>query len=165
VGSLSKTVSAALRFGYVACPVGLGEAGRLTAQHGFFALSRPVEELCLSLFRSGLAAEIRAKVQTEFERRLTMMVNRLGFCDLHWQPGLPFAWLNLPRGWRASAFAREAESQGILVRPADEYAMVTGRAPNAVRLSVGGLESRERFEAALVTLAELLARPPSDLAV
>lgn len=163
VGSLSKTVSAALRFGYVACPVGLGEAGRLTAQHGFFALSRPVEELCLSLFQSGLAAEIRAKVQAEFADRLAMMVNRLGFCDLHWQPGLPFAWLNLPLGWRASAFTREAETRGILVRAADEYALIHGRAPNAVRLSLAGVESRERYDMALVTLAALLARPPSDL--
>ncbi|MGB3247738.1 MAG: PLP-dependent aminotransferase family protein, partial [Tabrizicola sp.] len=37
VGSVSKTLSAALRFGYVICPSGMGEAGRLTAQHGFFA--------------------------------------------------------------------------------------------------------------------------------
>ncbi len=40
MGSLSKTLSAALRFGYVVCPTGLGDAGRLTAQHSYFALSR-----------------------------------------------------------------------------------------------------------------------------
>ena len=60
VGSLSKTVSAALRFGYVLCPTGMGEAGRLGAQQAYFALSQPVGALVLDLFQSGAAAEIRA---------------------------------------------------------------------------------------------------------
>lgn len=66
VGSLSKSISAALRFGFVVCPPGMGEAGRLTAQHGFFALARPVSDLCLDLLRSGAAHEIRRGVQAEF---------------------------------------------------------------------------------------------------
>ncbi|MDZ4135738.1 MAG: PLP-dependent aminotransferase family protein, partial [Paracoccaceae bacterium] len=42
VGSLSKVISASLRLGYIICPTGMGQAGRLTAQHSFFALARPV---------------------------------------------------------------------------------------------------------------------------
>ena len=100
VGSVSKTVSAALRFGYVICPQGMGEAGQLTAQHGYFALSQPVHALMLDLFRSGAAAEIRQKTQKELSERLTLVVNRLGAFDLAWQHGMPFAWLHLPQGWR-----------------------------------------------------------------
>ena len=106
VGSVSKTISAALRFGYVICPAGMGEAGRLTAQHGFFALSRPVADLMLHLFRSGAAFTIRARVQAEFAERLQILVNHLGAFDLGWQPGVPFVWLRLPQGWRASSFLR-----------------------------------------------------------
>lgn len=165
VGSVSKTISAALRFGYVICPTGMGEAGRLTAQHGFFALSRPVADLCLHLFRSGAAAEIRARVQAEFAERLQVLVNHLGAYDLNWQPGVPFVWLRLPLGWRASGFIRMAEARGVLVRSADEYALVHGRAPNAIRIAIAGNLPRDGFDRAMRMLAELLAKPSSDLSV
>jgi len=165
VGSLSKTISAALRFGFVICPAGMGEAGRLSAQYGFFALSRPVADLCLRLFRSGAAEDIRARVQAEFAARLQMMVDRFEPYDLRWQQGVPFVWLQLPLGWRASTFTRMAEAQGVLVRPADEYALVGGRAPNAVRLAVAGNLPLAEFGRAIDVLARLLANPPADLAV
>jgi DNA-binding transcriptional MocR family regulator len=165
VGSVSKTISAALRFGYVICPAGMGEAGRLTAQHGFFALSRPVADLMLRLFQSGDAARIRERVQAEFAARQQILVNHLGAFDLGWQPGVPFVWLRLPQGWRASTFLRSAEGKGVLVRSADEYALVHGRAPNAVRIAIAASLPRDAFGAAMQTLAELLAKPPSDLLV
>ena len=165
VGSLSKSVSPALRFGYAVCPTGMGDAGRLTAQHGFFALARPVSELALDLLQSGAASEIRDRVLLELSERLQMMVNRLGAFDLAWQPRMPFAWLRLPQGWRASTFARMAEDQGVLVRPADEYAMIHGRAPNAVRLAVVGNIPRQQYDSGLAALGYMLPRPPSDMAV
>ena len=58
-----------------------------------------------------------------------------------------------------------AEAKGVLVRSADEYALVHGRAPNAVRIAISGTLPREGFETAMRTLAGLLARPPSDLSV
>ncbi len=165
VGSLSKSLSAALRMGYVVCPSGMGEAGRLTAQHGFFALAKPVSDLCLDLMQSGEAQALRARIQAEFADRLQSLVNALGAFDLTWQPGLPFAWLRLPSGWRASTFARMAEGEGVLIRQADEYALIHGRAPHAVRLAIAGATPRARYDAALERLAQLLSRPPSDMAV
>lgn len=165
IGSVSKTLSAALRFGYVICPAGMGEAGRLTAQHGFFALSRPVVELMLQLFQSGMAQTIRERVRQEFEMRLQLLVNHLGAFDLSWQTGLPYVWLRLPQGWRASTFIRTAEARGVLVRSADEYALVHGRAPNAIRIAIAGNVPIEEYRAAMRVLSDLLARPPSDLLV
>jgi DNA-binding transcriptional MocR family regulator len=165
VGSLSKTVSAALRFGWVACPVGMGHAARLTAQHSFFALARPVSDLCLSLFSSGEAARLRAEVGAVFADQLQAVVTRLGNHDLHWQPGLPFVWLTLPSGWRASTFTRMAEAEGVLLRSADEFALIGGRAPHAVRLALNGQLTRAETEAACATLARLLLSPPAELSV
>jgi DNA-binding transcriptional MocR family regulator len=164
-GSMSKTISAALRFGYVVCPIGMGGAGRLAAQHRFFALSLPVTALMTDLFRTGAAEEIRKRVHQEFSSRLQVMVNRLGAFDLSWQAGIPFAWLRLPQGWRAYTFTRMAEEQGVLLRAADQYAMINGRAPNAVRLAIAGNLARQDYEAGLASLAHLLPRPPSDMAV
>lgn len=165
IGSLSKSVSAALRFGFVICPTGMGDAGRLAAQQSYFALSQAVSSLCLDLFQSGAADEIRTKVMAEFAARSRMASNILGGFDIRWQPGLPFVWLNLPQGWRASTFARRAEEAGVLLRSADQYAMVTGRAPNAVRMALAGDSSRARLEQGLESLCSLLAWPPNDMAV
>jgi len=71
--------------------------------------------------------------------------------------------LRLPPGWRASTFIRTAEARGVLVRSADEYAVAHGRAPNAIRIAIAANLPSEAFVAALRTLADLLARPPSDL--
>ena len=165
VGGISKTVSAALRFGYMVCPIGMGDAGRLTAQHSYFALSRPVSDLCLDLFQSGAANEIRANVREEFGNRLHAMVSMLAPYDLRWQVGLSFAWLNLPSDWCASDFARMAASRDVLVRSADVFALVHGRAPHAVRLALAGGIPRAQFEGGLATLSHLLANPPFDAAV
>jgi DNA-binding transcriptional MocR family regulator len=165
VGSFSKTISAALRLGYIVCPEGMGRAGRLTAQHSFFGLARPVSDLCLSLLQSGAAADLRAGVQAGFADRLEAIVNILGAYDLSWQPGLPFVWLRLPSGWRASMFVRMAEAEGVLLRSADEFALIHGRAPNAVRMAIPGNESAAQITAACHRLARLLASPPSELSV
>ncbi|QCO57150.1 PLP-dependent aminotransferase family protein (plasmid) [Pseudorhodobacter turbinis] len=165
VGSFSKSVSAALRLGYIVCPSGMGRAGRLTAQHSFIGLARPISDLCLSLLTSGVAADLRAKVQDGFSDRLEAVVNVLGGYDLAWQPGLPFVWLRLPSGWRASTFARMAEAEGVLLRSADEFALVHGRAPNAVRMAIPGNHSCLQIELACRRLARLLDSPPAELSV
>lgn len=163
VGSLSKTISSALRFGYVICPEGMGHVGQMAAQHAFYALSKPVAELVLELMQSGAAARILTAVQTEISDRLAVMVDSLGGFDLRWQPGVPLAFLYLPQGWRASSFTRAAEDVGVLVRSADEFALGGGRAPNAVRMAVAGNVTRAEFKSALDRLVSLLRNPPGNL--
>jgi DNA-binding transcriptional MocR family regulator len=165
VGGVAKSISAALRFGYIICPQGMGEAGRLTAQHSFFALSRPLTEMVLHLMQSGAAQDLRRAVQAEVTDRTRLFVTLLGNENLSWQEGLPFLWLRLPSGWRASTYARMAEGQGVLVRTADEFALNTGRAPNAVRIAIAGNMGRARLEGAMGVLKTLLASPPYDVAV
>ena len=165
VTSISKSLAAGLRFGCIVCPTDLGEAGRLAAQHSYFGLPRPVTEIVQSLMLSGEAARLRDEVQAVFDRRLELTLNALGSFDISWQRGLAFVWLRLPQGWRASTFAREAEAAGILIRSADEYALVDGRAPNAVRLAFDGSLDEGLFADAMARLARLLRNPPGDLPV
>ncbi|MBC2835466.1 aminotransferase class I/II-fold pyridoxal phosphate-dependent enzyme [Paragemmobacter straminiformis] len=165
VGSLSKTISAALRFGYIVCPSGMGETGRITAQHTYFALAKPVSDICLHLFESGAAAEIRSRVAEELAAKVETVVAALGRYDLTWQRGLRFAFLRLPQGWRGSTFTREAEAAGVLVRSADEYALSHARAPHAVRLAFAGNISPEAFGRGVSILSGVLAKPPYDPAV
>jgi DNA-binding transcriptional MocR family regulator len=165
VGSLSKTISAGLRFGYIVAPLGMGQTGRLTAQHAFFALSRPIEAIVLHMLQSGEAERLRGLVQAELDERLRFAVNALGAFDLSWQPGLQFVFLRLPSGWRASSFCSRAEAAGVMVRSADEYALIHGRAPNAVRVALAGNMTMDQFRGGISRLARLLAEPPADLMV
>ena len=165
ISSLSKTVAAGLRFGILACPTGRGQAARVAAQHGSFGMSRVLVDTITELVGSGAAARIRDAVQTGFATRLGAALNRLGHHDVSWQPGLPFLWLRLPSGWRASTFARAAEARGVLVRSSDVFALVDSTAPNAVRLPLSGNEPEARFTAGIDALADLLDNPPRDMAV
>lgn len=165
VGSLSKSISAALRFGYVVCPRGMGEAGRLTAQHGSFALGAPVSATVEDLLQSGAAAELARAVQVGLDQRLQVMAKGLAGFDTAFTAGVPFVWLHLPQGWRGSTFTRAAEAAGVLLRPADEYALIHGRAPHAVRVAACGGVETGRLADAVAVLARLLTHPPSDMAV
>ena len=140
------------------CPTGCGEAGRLSAQHSFFALPLPLSALCLELFRSGAAGQIFADVQGSIDARVQSFVNRLGAFDLRWIEGMPFAYLHLPQGWRATSFARAAEEAGVLVRTADQYAPAQGRAPFAVRLAIAPLTVALRTQFARQNRAKLRPR-------
>lgn len=165
VTSLSKTISAGLRFGIVVAPEGMGEAGRLAAQHNYFGLARPITDIVTRLFASGEAMRLRYATQEEMAHRLRLTVQTLGDQDLSWLPGLSFLWLKLPLGWRGSMFVRMAEAEGVLLRSADEYALQNGQAPNAVRIAMAGAVPEERFTGAIHCLRELLDRMPNDLPV
>jgi DNA-binding transcriptional MocR family regulator len=163
VTSLSKSIAAGLRFGAVVCAAGRGDAARLAAQHNFFGLARPVTDIVSHLLASGEAERLRDRVQVVMARRLEMALNALGGYEIAWQKGLSFIWLRLPSGWRASTFLREAEAAGVLIRSADEYALVDSNTPNSVRIALTGCASEARFSTALETLARLLRNPPRDL--
>lgn len=165
VTSISKSISAGLRFGALICPTGLGEAARLATQHCYFGLPRPVTDIVYALFRTGEAERLRDRVQAVFARRQELALNVLGRHDIGWQKGLSFIWLPMPRGWRASTFTRLAEASGVLIRSADEYALTDGRAPNAVRIALSGAIPESDFVAALTKIGELLDSPPDDLPV
>ncbi len=165
ITSISKSLVAGLRFGAIVCPTGLGEAGRLAAQHSYFGLARPVTDIVQSLLASGEAVRLREGVQKVYARRLEMALNILGCHDLSWQKGLAFIWLRLPQGWRASTYARELETHGVLVRSADEFALIESHTPNAVRIALNGALPESEFATAFETMARLLRNPPGDLPV
>ena len=154
-----------MRFGIVVAPEGMGEAGRLTAQHSYFGLPRPVTDIVTRLFTSGEAMRLRHAAQDVMSQRLQMVIQAFGDQDVSWQPGLSVVWLRLPLGWRASTFAREAEAEGVLLRSADEYVLQDGHAPNAVRSAMAGGVPEERFQRAIRRLVRLLENPPGDLPV
>lgn len=165
ISSLSKVISPALRIGWFITPDGQAEPGQLVARHGFFGLSQPMSDVAHLLKTSPEAAALRARVAAEIAARVSILEQELSGFALKSRRDVPFAYLPMPLGWRASSFQRACEREGILIRAADEYVLADGRAPNAVRIGVEGRMPREDFAAACRTLRRLLDAPPHELGV
>jgi DNA-binding transcriptional MocR family regulator len=163
LSSLTKSVSGALRFGFVVAPAGKGKELRQIAQSSFYGVAQPILDICTDLLTSGEAARIRDEVLAQTANRVRLAVNKLGRWDLCWREDAPFVWLQLPTGWRASSFAIACEKRGVTIRPADEFALSDGMAPNAVRLAVNTCMAQDQYLAALDHMDDLLGNPTSRI--
>ena len=165
VTALTKSVSAALRCGFMVAPTGQAALARQTMQSSYYGIPQPALALSTELLRSGEAEAIRAATQAAVEARVKAAVNVLGQWDIRWRPDAPFLWLKLPRGWRGSSFDRACADQGIRIKPGDEFALADGQAPHAVRITLNSSVSGTQAEAALQTMSHLLSRPPINIDV
>jgi len=159
ISSLTKTVSGALRFGYMVGPQGQQDNLRQVAQSSFYGVSQPITDLCEDLIRSGAAHQIRKDVFAATSQRVQLAVNALGAWNIRWREDAPFIWLQMPNGWRASSFSMACEKQGIKVRPSDEFALSDAKTPNAVRLALNTCVDTQVFLDALGKMNTLLANP------
>ncbi|MFN3274164.1 MAG: PLP-dependent aminotransferase family protein [Paracoccus sp. (in: a-proteobacteria)] len=165
VTSLSKIIAAGLRFGMLICPEGMGQAGRVAAQHSHMGLSQPITGLITRLLNSGDAEVIAARVQTEVADLLALARDCLGGLAPVGQPGVPILWLPLPAPWRAGDFVARAAQAGVIVRPAcDFHAMPRQDAVpvQAVRLALNCRLPRDRLAGGLRALAQLALSDPGD---
>ncbi|PYE86080.1 PLP-dependent aminotransferase family protein [Pseudoroseicyclus aestuarii] len=161
VTSVSKSLSPELRLGVVLTPEGRATDLRATVQRQIYGLPRPLTELGTAVLASGEAARVRRAVHATIAQRNAIVQRELGAYGVVTRDKVPFAWLPMPKGWRASTFVRAAEGQDIRLRAADEFALIGGLAPNAVRLSVTGEAQEARLVAGLSRLLALLeAAPP-----
>lgn len=165
ISSFSKELTPSLRVGYAVAPKGWAADLRRTRQHSSFGLAVPVARLATHMLNDPSAREVARAVQMRVDDYVRRAVNILGGFDLSWRQGVPLIWLRLPRGWRASAFCRAAERRGVLVRSADDFALIDGKAPHAIRIAINGQISPAQFEQGLTELADLLSNPVDSIEV
>ena len=65
----------------------------------------------------------------------------------------------LDEPWRAHQFAEAAHARGVLVTPAESFAVGRTQAPHAVRICLGTPTSREEVARGLAILREIQAAP------
>jgi len=160
VTSLSKSVSPALRCGMLVAPARMtDDATRLMAGS---ALHAPLlmSELARRWMEEGRVAASEKAVREEAMARQVMAAKRLAAWEPEGHPAAFHAWLTLPDPWRPSDFARAAEGRGVMVTPAESFAIGRDPAPYAVRLSLTGAMTRDDLAAGLDTLADLLDSAP-----
>jgi DNA-binding transcriptional MocR family regulator len=165
ITSLSKSVTPALRVGCAIGPKGQAAALHRSAEHGFFGLAAPIIDLTEALLTHPKLPQITAASRSGIEEYVKVAVNRLGTYDLHWRRDVPFLWMQLPGGWRASAFCQAAETVGVRIRAAEEFAARNAQAPHAVRMAINAGVSLRSFDAAMGRLAQLLDNPADQISV
>lgn len=165
VSSFSKSFTPALRVGFAVAPKGRGADLRRVAEYGFFGLAQPLAELTRIILSDPETKVLIEKIQARMAEYVQVAVNTLGAFDVTWSRDVSFVWLVLPPGWRAAAFCRAAEAEGVQIRSADEFALRDGRAPHAVRIAMNCHVGLTSFEAAMQRLLHLLHNPPEQISV
>jgi DNA-binding transcriptional MocR family regulator len=161
VTSLSKSVIAGLRIGFVAAPA--DAIPRVV--RALFATSVTTSpltaELALSLIEDGTADRIVEWKRVEMRARHAMAREILPGLPEPMHPASPHVWWPLPRPWRAGEFVAAARGRGILLGASEGFLGQPGATPRAVRLCLGPPSTRERLREALETLRDLAAAPPA----
>lgn len=160
VSSLSKIIAAGLRFGILICPEGMGQAGRVAAQHSHMGLSQPITGLVTRLMQSGDAARIAREVQTMVEDRLLLADQALAGLQARGQAGVPMIWLPLPDPWRDVDFVARAAASGVIVRPSSDFCGPGQTPVQGVRVALNCRMSRDRLAVALEGLGHLARSGP-----
>lgn len=165
ISSFSKTISPALRAGFVVTPANWSGKLRRVVDVNYFGISSPTAEILYQVLAHPQLPKAIEDMRRRNRQYIEIAVNMLGRFDLGWSHDVPFFWLKLPLGWRVSNFCQVAETKGIRVRPGDDFALRGGPSPQAVRISVNGQMPLERFRSVLADLIALLDNPTDTLSV
>jgi DNA-binding transcriptional MocR family regulator len=158
VGSLSKSVAAGLRTGWVACPP--HTAQRVHTASRMVAGSLPtflMSETAARLVLSGEAEAIRRTVRAETAAREAMAKTILAGSDFASRPDIPFLWMKLPEPWLSGLFRRAVADEGVLVDEEDEYKPVrTERNHHRIRVGFSSVASRDDVARGFDTIRRVL---------
>jgi DNA-binding transcriptional MocR family regulator len=165
VSSVAKTLTPALRLGFAVAPRGRASALRRAKEHGMFGLPTPMIDLAALLLADPRVTELTTRARDTYAGFIDLAVETLQGYDLRYSRDVPFLWLTLPKGWRASTFCQAAEAADVPVRSAEEFSGREAQSPHAVRLAINAGVGRESFAAAMKRLRLLLDNPAEQILV
>lgn len=165
VSTLSKVLTPGLRTAFVVAPVGTGTEALVAALRGLTLMPAPLmTALATHWIRVGAAADLLDGVRREAAERQVLARAILPASAVSHRNGLHL-WQPLPAHWDRYRLIQAARQEGLGVTPSDAF-NVSGQAPDAVRISLGGVPERSRLAAALKVLAGIIAAERgADLAV
>jgi len=159
--SLSKSIAPALRIGYLLAPQGMVEplASALFATVIF--ASPLTAQLASEWIADGTAERVAEWKRQEITARQELAGRVLGGLPFETTPASPHLWLGLPAAWKADRFAAEARMRGVLLTPAEDFAVSPEAAARpAVRICLGPPRDRAVLSQGLKIVRELVSQPP-----
>jgi DNA-binding transcriptional MocR family regulator len=154
--STSKTLAPGLRIAYVAAPSAMVSRLSASLRATTWAVAPLTAAVASEWIRDGTADALLDARRREARERQAIAARRLAGADLQTQPEAYYLWLRLPAPWRAGAFAAEARARGVLVTPAEAFAVGREPAPHAVRLCLGAARTRDALGRGLDVVSGLL---------
>lgn len=159
IATLAKCLTPGLRTAFVLGPDQESRDRVLAAMRSFALMSTPLMgALTTQWIVSGSAQAVLDGVRTEAQAR-QRLARRILPGPFHSEPVGIHLWQALPDQWTASDLARAAREEGLSVTSSDAFQVGAG-APNAIRISLGGVKDRQELAHALEKLAGLMRRRP-----
>jgi DNA-binding transcriptional MocR family regulator len=131
-----------------------------TSQTISWMVSPLVAELTCRWIDDGTADEIADRRRLASHRLHALARERLDGLRLESDADNPHLWLSLAAPWTGRDFAATAAAHGVIVTPAEDFAVQPGSGPAAVRLCLGAAESDDALARALAIIAELARGAP-----
>lgn len=157
VGSLSKSVTAGVRGGWVSSPI--SHAQRIYTAHKMLTggISYLLSELSARLVLTGAAGEFQGRICAEIAARHELVRRYLGGYDLESAEDAPFLWLKVPEPWLSGTFKAAAAASNVLIDDEDEFKSGrSGKVYHRVRIGFTNPMSRDDVTKGLATLKNLL---------
>ena len=157
VGSLSKSVSAGLRCGWIACPPHFANRVQIALKMLSGGIAFLMAETAARLVNSGVAENIRYENTAEIRRRIFDAREVFKGIEFDSREDVPFLWLRLPEPWLSGTFKAAAAAEGILIDDEDEFKV--GRSDKTwhrSRIGVSATEHAKDAHDGLVRLRQLL---------
>jgi len=155
--SVSKSVAAGLRVGFIAAPSHAQQKLADSLQTSNLGQPPLMAEIFTRWLEDGTVEKTIARRKHELAWSQQTACEVLKDFKVRSHPSSYHIWLELPDAWTGPKFTTEAQMRGVAVTPAEIFAVDQKSSINAVRLSLGGAPDRAHLKAGLEILADILS--------
>jgi len=159
--SLSKTVAAGLRIGFLRVPAGAVPQMEDAIRATMWMSSPLLGEAAALWIDDGTAAAVLEARREEARARQAIAARVLDGFECAADPSGFHVWLNPGPAWQADALVRAARASGVVVTPAEAFVAGRGHAPSRIRLSVTAPADRDELESGLEILRRVMTAGPA----
>ncbi|CAO3362759.1 aminotransferase-like domain-containing protein [Azospirillum palustre] len=163
VSSVSKSLAAGLRLGFVVAPAELRTRVETAIRALQYSAPALPAEVATRWIQDGTADRIVATQREEDLARQRLARSILPTETVYGHPAAQHLWLVLPEPWRREDFIGEARRRGVIVTGADAFAVGRASAPHAVRIGLCMPRSRDEAARGLRALADAIDAPAAAM--